>query len=151
MFRAILTLLLALNLALSPMAQAVSPLVADTQTGIGDVFAREGSGGEGSLGHVLLHGLAGCVAAEAQGADCAAGAAGGIAGAVYSGMQKAPEIDDYGNDLDAYRAAYDNWRSDVMDRAQLVSLASGYIFSGGKAENVSVGTSVGTSAVANNY
>ena len=66
-------------------------------------------------------------------------------------MQEAPEIGDYGNDPDAYRAAYDNWRSDVMDRAQLVSLAAGYIFSGGKAENVSVGTSVGTSAVANNY
>lgn len=129
--------------------------LADAQTGIGRVFNDEYgnpiNGGEGSLGHVLLHGFAGCVAAEAQGADCAAGAAGGIAGAIYSGMQKAPEIDDYGNDLDAYRAAYDNWRSDVMDRAQLVSLAAGYIFSGGKAENVSVGTSVGTSAVANNY
>lgn len=124
--------------------------LADAQTGIGDVFAKEGSGGEGSLGHVLLHGLAGCVAAEAQGADCAAGAAGGIAGAIYSGMQKAPERGSYTSEA-AYQAAYNSWHSQTMDQAQLVSLAAGYLFSGGKAENVSVGTSVGTSAVTNNY
>ncbi|MDD8023532.1 MAG: DUF637 domain-containing protein [Paracoccaceae bacterium] len=109
--------LLTLQLALAPMAQASAAIdrggsfgdafkgsfinsvvalgLADAQTGIGGVFADGANGGEGSLGHVLLHGLAGCVAAEAQGADCAAGAA----GAIYSGMQKAPEIDDYGSDL----------------------------------------------------
>jgi hypothetical protein len=36
--------------------------LADVQTGIGDVFANGANGGEGSLGHVMLHGLAGCVA-----------------------------------------------------------------------------------------
>ncbi|EDM71754.1 hypothetical protein RAZWK3B_20416 [Roseobacter sp. AzwK-3b] len=59
--------------------------LADAQTGIGDIFRDGANGGEGSLGHVMLHGLAGCVAAEAQGADCGAGAAGGIAQAVYAG------------------------------------------------------------------
>ena len=139
------------GLSASVLQTVANLMLADVQFEIGELFKNGANGGEGSLGHALLHGLAGCAAAEAQGADCAAGAAGGIAGAIYSGMQKAPEIDDYGNDLDAYRAAYDNWRSDVMERAQLVSLAAGYIFSGGKAENVSVGASVGTSAVANNY
>jgi filamentous hemagglutinin len=132
----------------------VNLTLADVQFEIGNVFNDTNgnpiNGGEGSLGHVLLHGLAGCVAAEAQGADCAAGAAGGIAGAIYSGMQKAPERGSYASDA-AYQAAYNSWHSQTMDQAQLVSLAAGYLFSGGKAENVSVGTSVGTSAVANNY
>lgn len=88
-----MTVLLALQPAYAPMAQAatataanggkfgdafqgsfISSVVAlglaDTQTGIGDLVAKGKIGAEGSLGHVLLHGLAGCVAAEAQGADC---------------------------------------------------------------------------------
>jgi len=173
LLRLLLLVLLTLQLAFAPMAQVtiqttayggsfgdafkgsfinsvVALGLADAQTGIGDVFAREGSGGEGSLGHVLLHGLAGCAAAEAQGADCAAGAAGGIAGAIYSGMQEAPERGSYASDA-AYQAAYNSWHSQTMDQAQLVSLAAGYLFSGGKAENVSVGASVGTAGVANNY
>ena len=125
--------------------------LADAQTGIGGIFEDDANGGEGSLGHVLLHGLAGCVAAEAQGADCAAGAAGGIAGAVYSGMQKAPDVASFGGDSEAYDAAYATWRSTTLENAELVSLAAGFLFSGGKAENVSIATSVGTSAVANNY
>jgi hypothetical protein len=88
--------------------------------------------------------LAGCIAAEAQ------GAAGGIAGAIYSGMQKAPDPGDY-NDASAYNAAYANWQADVSARADLLGGVSAWVFSGGKAENVSAGHSVMTSGVANNY
>lgn len=61
--------------------------LADAQTKIGGIFAGGANGGEGSLGHVVLHGLAGCVAAEAQGGDCASGAANGMAAAVRGGRE----------------------------------------------------------------
>ena len=111
--------------------------LADAQTGIGGIFEGGKNGGEGSLGHVLLHGLAGCVAAEAQGADCAAGAAGGIAQAVYAGT------------LQPNMSAAD--REGALNRAQLIGAFAGYLFSGGKAENVSVGAAVAQSGLANNY
>lgn len=156
----LLTLLVALKLALAPMAQAtiqtaayggsfgdafkgsfinsvVALGLADAQTGIGGVFANGANGGEGSLGHVLLHGLAGCVAAQAQGADCAAGAAGGIAQAVYAGT------------LQPNMSAAD--REGALNRAQLIGALAGYLFSGGKAENVAVGAAVAQSGLANNY
>ncbi|MEM9845548.1 MAG: DUF637 domain-containing protein, partial [Pseudomonadota bacterium] len=59
--------------------------LADTQNVIGDIFENGANGGEGSLGHILLHGIAGCAAAEAQGPNCAAGATAGIAEAIYAG------------------------------------------------------------------
>ncbi|MDD8024789.1 MAG: hypothetical protein PHX82_16990 [Paracoccaceae bacterium] len=124
--------------------------LADAQTGIGGIFEGGKNGGEGSLGHVLLHGLAGCVAAEAQGADCAAGAAGGIAGAIYSGMQKAPERGSYASDA-AYQAAFASWKTDVLAKGELVSLGAAWIASGGKAENVGAANLVSNSAIANNY
>jgi len=173
MFRVILTFLVVLQLASAPIAQAtiqtaayggnfgdafkgsfinsvVALGLADAQTGIGDVFANGANGGEGSLGHVLLHGLAGCVAAEAQGADCAAGAAGGIAGAVYSGLQKAPERGSYASDA-AYQAAFESWKTDVLAKGELFSLTAAYVLSGGKAENVGAANLVSNSAIANNY
>ncbi|MDD8023530.1 MAG: hemagglutinin repeat-containing protein [Paracoccaceae bacterium] len=108
--------------------------LADAQTGVGDVFAREGSGGEGSLGHVLLHGLAGCVAAEAQGADCAAGAAGGIAQAIYAGGLDSTTLTD----------------EQQQQRAELIGAAAGWLFSGGQAQNVSTAASVALSGMINN-
>lgn len=157
MLHRLLSLLVALQLALAPMAQATTPTaayggsfgdafkgsfinsvvalgLADAQTGIGDVFAREGSGGEGSLGHVLLHGLAGCVAAEAQGADCAAGAAGGIAQAVYAGGLDSTTLTD----------------EQQRQRAELIGAAAGWLFSGGEAQNVSAAASVALSGMINN-
>ena len=121
--------------------------LADVQTGIGDVFANGANGGEGSLGHVMLHGLAGCVAAEAQGADCGSGAMGGIAGAIYSGMQKAPERSSYASDA-AFDAAFATWKTDVLAKGELISLTAAYVFSGGKAENVGAANLVANSAIA---
>ncbi|SNR44703.1 colicin E5-related ribonuclease [Puniceibacterium sediminis] len=132
------------------LSSVVSLGLADAQSGIGDIFERGQNGGEGSLGHVMLHGLAGCVAAEAQGANCAVGAAGGIAGAVFSGMQQAPDREAFANDAD-YQFAYADWRNTVLKQAELVTLAAGYLFSGGDPNTLSVATSIGTSVVANNY
>jgi filamentous hemagglutinin len=108
--------------------------LADVQTGIGDIFKDGKNGGEGSFGHVMLHAMAGCVAAEAQGADCGSGAAGGIAGAVYSGSLNGTAL------------------SDVQQRKkiELIGLAVGWMFSAGKAENVSTASTIATSAVVNN-
>ncbi|WP_434290574.1 filamentous hemagglutinin N-terminal domain-containing protein [Celeribacter sp. SCSIO 80788] len=112
--------------------------LADAQTGIGGIFNDEYgnpiNGGEGSLGHVLLHGLAGCAAAEAQGADCAAGAAGGIAQASFSGT-------------DAVQGLTDEQQ---LQYAAILGAAVAFIFSGGDPSNVSVGSSVAQSGMANN-
>ncbi len=128
----------------------VSMGLADAQNEIGDLFANGANGGEGSLGHVILHGIAGCTAAELSGADCASGAAGGIAGAVFSGLQEAPERADFGSDT-AFQAAFSEWQSDTLTQGQYVSAAAAYIFSGGDADNVSFANSVSNSAIRNNY
>ncbi len=49
------------------------------QNEIGGAFS------EGSTASALLHGLAGCAAAEASGGDCAAGASAGITQSLYAG------------------------------------------------------------------
>ena len=109
--------------------------LADAQTGIGTIFQGGANGGEGSLGHVMLHGFAGCVAAEAQGADCRAGAAGGIAQAVYAGGLEGNTLTD----------------EQQRTRAELIGAAAGWLFSGGEAENVSTAASVALSGFQNNY
>ncbi len=139
------------GLTTSLVRSVVALGLADAQNRIGNIFEGGANGGEGSLRHALLHGIAGCAAAEASGADCGAGAAAGIAGAIYSGLQKAPELDEFGGDQEAYQAAYNVWRSDLLEQAELIGATAGYLFSGGDADNVSVATTVGTSAVANNY
>ncbi|PTQ71231.1 VENN motif-containing pre-toxin protein [Celeribacter persicus] len=113
----------------------VNLTLADVQFEIGELFKGGANGGEGSLGHALLHGLAGCAAAEAQGADCAAGAAGGIAASLISKMSEAGDLS-------------------VEETQRLASLSgaiAGFVFSGGEAQNVTAGSSVSVSAVLNNY
>ncbi|MEJ8563508.1 filamentous hemagglutinin N-terminal domain-containing protein [Yoonia sp. GPGPB17] len=126
--------------------------LADTQNEIGDLFSDANgnpiNGGEGSLGHVLLHGMAGCAAAEAQGADCAAGAAGGISSALLSGyFERNPyEVDPAlsPTDQEAARRAYE------ADLSELVATAAGFLASSGKAENVSAAAAIGLSATQHN-
>ncbi|WP_162932998.1 filamentous hemagglutinin N-terminal domain-containing protein [Roseovarius sp. EL26] len=109
----------------------VSLGLADAQNGIGGIFEKGANGGEGSIGHILLHGTAGCAAAELQGASCGAGAAGGIAQGLYAG--------------------YLNGKIGNVETAQLLGALAGYVFSGGDAENVSVASAVANSAYQNNY
>ncbi|MDD8024791.1 MAG: hypothetical protein PHX82_17000 [Paracoccaceae bacterium] len=78
--------------------------------------------------------LAGCVAAEAQGADCAAGATGGIAQAVYGGS-------------DQFRSAN---AGGLERRTEIVGAIFGYLFSGGKANNVSAASAIFVSGIAHN-
>ena len=114
--------------------------LADVQTGIGSIFndanGRPINGGEGSIGHVLLHGLAGCAAAEAGGADCRAGAAAGVSQAIYSGY-----LSSEGTTLND---------AQQQERARLIGALIGYAVSGGEAENVSVAASIAQSGIENN-
>ena len=78
-----LSFLLSLSVAFTTTAQASSLALADVQFEIGAL--TELGLEEGSFEHAFLHGLTGCVAAEAQGASCAAGAAGAVAQSLYAG------------------------------------------------------------------
>lgn len=53
--------------------------------------------------------------------------------------------------MEAFRPVYDAWRAELLAKADFMALATGYLFSGGKAENVSAASSVATSAVENNF
>jgi filamentous hemagglutinin family protein len=123
------------------LVQTVTNLaLADAQFEIGGLFTDANgnpiNGGEGSAGHVLLHALAGCAAAEASGADCAAGAAGGIAQSIYAGAL---------GDLSPEE------RAQALANSEVVGALSGFAFSGGEADNVAVAANVARSGFANNY
>ncbi|KIC35190.1 hypothetical protein RA27_22990, partial [Ruegeria sp. ANG-R] len=113
--------------------------LADAQFEIGGLFTDANgnpiNGGEGSAGHMLLHALAGCAAAEASGADCKAGAAGGIAQSIYAGTDP---------------LAQGISHQELDRRAALLGSLTGLLFSGGDAENVAIAASVFRSAVQNN-
>jgi filamentous hemagglutinin len=91
---------------------------------------------EGSPAHALLHGLAGCAAAEATGASCAAGAAGGIAQSLYAGT-----TDETGRHLNA---------EEYTNTAEFIGALAGFLFSSGEAENVNVAALVAESGFENN-
>lgn len=118
----------------SMLQRVVALGLADAQNEIGGLFEDGANGGEGSIGHILLHGLAGCAAAEAQGADCAAGAAGGIAQAVYAG------------------GLVDTTKTDETQRnqAEVIGALVGWVFSQGQSENVSAASSIALSGLLNN-
>ncbi|WP_037316942.1 DUF6862 domain-containing protein [Ruegeria halocynthiae] len=123
------------------LVQTVTNLaLADAQFEIGGLFTDANgnaiNGGEGSAGHMLLHALAGCAAAEATGAECAAGAAGGIAQSIFVGTDPAlVGLSDY----------------EIQKRAELFGAVAGLLASGGNAENVVAAAAVAQSAALNNY
>ncbi|WP_286906369.1 filamentous hemagglutinin N-terminal domain-containing protein [Roseovarius sp.] len=114
-------------------ATVVNLALADAQFEIGELGGGSAQW-EGSTGHALLHGLAGCAAAQAQGADCAAGAAAGIAQSLYAGRLNGASLTD----------------EQQQQRAELIGAAVGYIFSGGNPDNVSIASTVALSGIANN-
>lgn len=114
----------------------VNLAMADVQGGIGDLYAGGASGGEGSFGHISLHALTGCIAAEAQGASCASGAAAGLAQGIYAGTN--PSAGTLTDDQ-------------IKNRAELIGGIAGFFASEGKAENVSTAASIARSGVENNY
>ena len=89
---------------------------------------------EGSPAHMLLHGIAGCAAAAAQGGNCAAGAAGGIAQSLYAGSLEGTELDD----------------SQQRQYAAVIGGLAGLLFSGGEAQNVDIASSVSVSGISYN-
>ncbi|WP_107497092.1 putative toxin [Thalassobius sp. I31.1] len=114
----------------------VNLAMADVQHGIGDLFEGGANGGEGSFGHITLHALTGCVAAELQNASCASGAAGAAAQAIYAGT-----------DPGAGTLTDDQ----IKNRAELIGGIAGFFASEGKGENVSTAASIARSGAENNY
>ncbi|WP_234710613.1 hemagglutinin repeat-containing protein [Sinorhizobium arboris] len=125
----------------------VNLTLADVQGGIGDLGL-----GEGTLSSALLHGVAGCAAAEAQGGNCAAGAAGAVAQSLFAGGLSAsePQPGDYPT-ADAYAAALISWRDGSLKAVQLIGALAGYAFSGGEADNVFAAGNIALSGLENNY
>ncbi|MCF2869438.1 DUF637 domain-containing protein [Octadecabacter sp. G9-8] len=119
-------------------SSTVSLGLADIQSGIGDIFEDGANGGEGSLAHVTLHAVSGCLAAEAQGADCAAGAAGAMAQAIYAGT------------MDASGVTQEE-RSQLAANAELYGALASFLVSNGDGENVTVGAAIAISGFENNY
>ncbi len=131
-------------LTLASPAAATDLTFADLQHRIGDqVVASDFT--EGSLAHAVLHGAVGCVAAEALDGHCASGAAAAVAMSLYSGTLDGTAPDE--SDTEAYNA----WRAQVADQAQLIDAGVGYVTSGGLAANVSNGASIAQSGAVNNY
>ena len=148
MLRHVLVLLLTLQIALAPMVQAAQGVAvklsnSDVPFEIGEmVVVRDENGKiisknkdwEGSLPHILLHGLAGCAAAEATGASCAAGAAGAVAQSLYAGTLDGTDLSD----------------EKQQQNVELIAAVAAFFASGGQAVNVNVGASIGVSALINN-
>ncbi len=154
--RLLLNLLLSLLLTAQPIQTSISKVglsslatlaTADFQTLIGDQGLNEGG-----FAHAGLHGLVGCISAAATGADCAAGALGGVVQSIYAGTLegKGPAREDYASD-EAYAAAYGTWEAKVGQTANLIGGVVGYALSGGSAANVSATASIAKSGILNNY
>lgn len=120
------------GLTTSLVRSVVALGLADTQNQIGGIGLEEGS-----VSHALLHGLAGCAAAEASGADCRAGAVAGIAQSIYAGTLS-------GN-------LTSEERLQALQNSELIGAITGFVFSGGNADNVSLSASIAQSGLANNY
>jgi filamentous hemagglutinin family protein len=121
-----------------PIFEGMSNLARDFV--VGETLARVqfqiGSLGlrEGSLQHFVLHGLAGCAAAEALRADCIAGAASGAAQSLYAGTLSGSNLSDL----------------EQQERVKLIGALVGYALSGGSAENVSASIMIAYSGIVNN-
>lgn len=119
-------------------ASTVDDVVAALDTEIGDLFTdadgKPINGGEGSIGHVALHSVLGCVTSVANGSDCVPGAAGAGVAAIYSGS-----LD--GSNLSA---------AQQQSNATGIGALTGYLLSGGDAQNVSGAANAARSVVSNN-
>ncbi len=124
------------------LSTIVNLVIADVQFEIGD-WTEEFDWGEGSFEHAMLHGLAGCATAQAQGADCAAGAAGGIAQSLYAGQVE--------NEPEPGTSEHQQWQMEQAALASMWGALGGYLFSGGEAANVSIASSIAQSGFINNY
>jgi hypothetical protein len=116
------------------LTDSVNVLQAALQNQIGGIFENGSNGGEGSFGHVFLHGLVGCATAELLDGHCAAGAAGGAISALYAGTLGGTTLTD----------------EQQQNNAQLLGAFAGYLLSGSDANNVNLAGSIAQSAMANN-
>ena len=135
------------NLKAAVAESVTMSALAGVQTEIGDLNLEEGS-----FNHALLHGIAGCAAAEARSADCVAGAAGAVAQSVYAGVaaESKPERADYSSDLEHIQA-YERWQGRVQPLAKVWGALAGFVFSEGEAKNVETAAAIAESAFKHNY
>jgi len=108
----------------------VSETLAFVQFEIGELGAGNANW-EGSVGHVLLHGGAGCVALEALNGNCTAGFFSGASSSLLAGSNLSDE--------------------QKLRLAPVVGGFAGFAFSNGDAINVNFGSTISQSAVVNNY
>ena len=85
---------------------------------------------------MALHSAVGCVASAAQGGSCGAGAVSGAVQAIYAGA-----------DLGGSRGG----DKQQLLTAELLGAFTGYVFSGGDAQNVALGAQIACSGYENNY
>ena len=135
------------NLKAAVAESVIMSTLAGVQSEIGDLNLEEGS-----FNHALLHGIAGCAAAEASKTNCAAGAASAVAQSVYAGYfgDKEPVSSDYDTSA-AYQKARKTWFENEGRNAELVGAIAGFAFSSGKGENVQAAAMISRSGAENNY
>lgn len=119
------------NFVRSYASHVVMAATADLQTGIGDWAEKHG--GEGSVGHVLMHAGVGCLASELLRGKCGAGAAAAAASALYAGTLKGRTGDD------------------VEKSAELIGGLAAALASGGDTRIAGIAAAIGKSAFENNY
>ena len=120
----------------STIATIVNAAAADLQTGIGDIAGD--LGGEGSLGHVLLHSALGCTAAALQDSNCAAGALGAGTTAILAGVAQS-------QGLSTEQA------QEYLAEVELLSGLAAALGSEGDLAAAQLGGQIGASGFENNY
>jgi Possible hemagglutinin (DUF637) len=110
----------------------------DLQNDIGASFAS------GSTGSWSSHLLLGCAFASSTGADCSAGMVGAATEQLF--------VASLGGPRPAFGTPeYEAWKANNANNLALIAATVGFVFSGGKAENVSVSADYAGSAFENNY
>ena len=109
----------------------VTEVLAVAQFGIGELGNGQNGAWEGSLGHILLHGGAGCIAIELLDGTCASGFFAGVSQGVLAGS----------NLTDAQKAQL----------APLVGSLAGFFWADGRAIGVNFAATIAQSGLENNY
>jgi hypothetical protein len=109
----------------------VTEVLAVAQFGIGELGNGQNGQWEGSLGHILLHGGAGCIAIELLDGNCASGFFAGVSQGVLAGS----------NLTDAQK----------IQLAPLLGSIAGFLWADGEAIGVTFGGTIAQSGLENNY
>jgi filamentous hemagglutinin family protein len=109
----------------------VTEVLAVAQFGIGELGNGQNGQWEGSLGHILLHGGAGCIAIELLDGNCASGFFAGVSQGVLAGSNLTDE--------------------QKIQLAPLIGSLAGFFWADGRAIGVTFGGTIAQSGLTNNY